>query len=88
MLNIKQKEHVSNNNIHGMTNTKPLVYCVRKYQLGFLRHMLKLPDEEEPTRRYALYIPSHSKRKPGCPRTSYLAYMQHGAHFVLTHDYH
>ena len=58
-----------------MTNTEPLVHLVRKRQLGFLGHILRLP-EEEPDRRYALYIPLHGKRKPGRPRTSYLACIQ------------
>ena len=32
--------------------------------------------EEEPARKYALYIPSLGKRGPGCPLTFYLAYIQ------------
>ena len=67
MLDIKRKDR-------NMTNIEPLVHCVRKRQLGFLGHILQLP-EEEPARRYALYIPSHGKRRPGRPHTSYLAYI-------------
>ena len=59
-----------------MTNTKPLVQCVRKCKLGFLEHILWLP-EEEPTRRYAFYRPISCQKRRGCPCTSYLAYIQH-----------
>ena len=33
-------------------------------------------SKEEPARRYALYIPTIGKRRPGRPRTSYLNYVQ------------
>ena len=62
MLDIMREDRISSTIIHTMTNTKPLVHCVRKYQLGFLGHILRLP-EEEPARRYALYIPSHGKKE-------------------------
>ena len=75
MLNIKRRDHVSNTIIYSMTDTQPLVHCVRKRQLSFLGHVLRLP-EEEPVRRYALYIPPHGKRRPGCPRTSYQSYIK------------
>ena len=61
MLDIKLKDRVSNTIIHAMNNTKPLVHCVRKCQLGFLGHILEL-HKEEPARRYALYVPYHGKR--------------------------
>ena len=35
-----------------------------------------LQSKEEPGRRYALYIPTNGKRRPGRPRTSYLNYVQ------------
>ena len=60
MLGIKRQDFISNNVIHPMTNTEPLVYYVRKRQLGFLGHILRLP-EEEPARRYAVYVPPHGK---------------------------
>ena len=75
MLNIKRRDHVSNSIIYSMTDTQPLVHCVRKRQLSFLGHVLRLP-EEEPVRRYALYIPPHGKRRPGRPRTSYQSYIK------------
>ena len=58
-----------------MTNTVPLIHLVRHRQLKFLGHILRM-SEEEPARRYALYIPTIGKRRPGRPRTSYLDYVQ------------
>ena len=75
MLNIKRKDHVPNTMIYSMTNTEPLIHHVWNRQLRFLGHILRLP-EEEPASRYALYIPPHGNRRPGRPRTSYLAYIQ------------
>ena len=75
MLNIKRKDHVPNTMIYSMNNTEPLIHHVRNRQLRFLGHILRLP-EEEPASRYALYIPPHGNRRPGRPRTSYLAYIQ------------
>ena len=48
---------------------------VRHRQLKFLGHILRM-SKEEPARRYALYIPTIGKRRPGRPRTSYLNYVQ------------
>ena len=60
-----------------MTNTEPLVYYVRKRQLGFLGHILHLPEEEPArARRYAFYVPPHGRRKPGRPCTSNITYIQ------------
>ena len=64
-----------------LTKTEALIHCVRKRLLGFLVHLLCLP-KEEPARKYAFYIPSHDKRRPGHPRTSYFAYNQR----VLEYD--
>ena len=74
MLGFKRRDHISNASLYSMTDTSPLVYSVRKRQLSFLGHILRLP-EEEPVRTYALYIPHHGKRRPGRPRTSYLSYI-------------
>ena len=75
MLNIKRIDHVPNSRIYDDTNTEPLVNRVRLRQLKFLGHILRMP-EEEPCRLYALYTPSHGRRKPGRQRTSYLSYIQ------------
>ena len=52
MLGIKQQDCISSIAIYSITNTGPLVYYVRKRQLGFVGHILHLP-EEEPARRCA-----------------------------------
>ena len=75
MLGIKRRDRVSNTIVYSMTNSKPLINCVQNRQRRFLGHILRLP-EEEPARTYALYIPTHGKRRPGRPRTSYPAYVQ------------
>ena len=75
MLNIKRIDHVLNTTVYSMTNTVPLIYLVRHRQLKFLGHILRM-SKEEPARRYALYIPTIGKRRPGRPRTSYLNYVQ------------
>ena len=73
MLNIKRIDHVLNTTVYSMTNTVPLIHLVRHRQLKFLGHILQM-SKEEPARRYALYIPTIGKRRPGRPRTSYLNY--------------
>ena len=75
MLNIKRIDHVPNSRIYDDTNTEPLVNRVRLRQLKFLGHILRMP-EEEPCRLFALYTPSHGRRKPGRQRTSFLSYIQ------------
>ena len=74
MLN-KRLDRVSNESIYHLTNTQPLINTVRQRQLRFLGHILRMP-EEEPCRRYALYVPTHGRRRPGRQRTSYLSYLQ------------
>ena len=49
---------------------------VRTRQLKFLGHILLKP-EDEPANLYALYFPTHGRRKPGQQSTSYLQYIQH-----------
>ena len=68
MLGIERQDCISNKAIYSTTNTEPLVHYVRKRQLEFLGHILRLP-EEEPARRYAFYVPLVAKKKPGRPRT-------------------
>ena len=71
MLDIKRLDCVSNERIYHLTNTQPLINTVRQRQLRFLGHILRM-HEEEPCRRYALYAPTHGRRRPGRQRTSYL----------------
>ena len=75
MLNIKRLDCVSYARIHVMTNTQPLINTVRQRQLRFLGHILRMPDDE-PCRRYALFVPTHGRRRPGRQRTSYISYIQ------------
>ncbi|XP_066275382.1 uncharacterized protein [Branchiostoma lanceolatum] len=75
MLNIKHLDLVSNARIYKTTNTQPLINRVRQRQLRFIGHALRLPTEE-PFRIYALYVPTHGRRRPGRQKTSYLAYIQ------------
>ena len=74
MPNIKRIDHVLNTIVYSMINTVPLTHLVRHHQLKFLGHILRM-SKEEPARRYALYIPTIGKRRPGWPRTSYLNYV-------------
>ena len=75
MLNIKRINHVLNTTVYSMLNTVPLIHLVSHRQLKFLRHNLRV-TKEEPARRYALYIPTIGKRRPGWSRISYLTYVQ------------
>ena len=61
--------------VYSMTNAVPLIHLVRHRQLKFLGHILRM-SKKEPARRYALYIPTIGKRRPGRPRTPYLNYVQ------------
>ncbi|KAI8514995.1 hypothetical protein Bbelb_075860 [Branchiostoma belcheri] len=75
MLNIKRLDHVSNAWIYKLTNTRPLITMVRQRQLRFLGHALRMPLGE-PCRTYALYVPTHGKRRPGRQRLDYLGYVR------------
>ena len=75
MLNIKRIDHIPNAQLYVDTNTEPLINRVRLRQLTFLGHLLRTP-EQEPCMTYALYTPTHGKRRAGRQRTSYLSYIQ------------
>ena len=75
MLNIKRVDRVTNAKVYQMSGTQPLITTVRQHQLRFLGHILRRP-EDEPCRRYALFTPSHGKRRPGRQATSYISYIQ------------
>ena len=75
MLNIKRTDHVPNSVVHELTKTHPLMVSVIERQLKFLGHILRM-EEAEPVNTYALYVPTHGKRKRGRPAMSYLAYIQ------------
>ena len=63
MLNIKRVDRVPNTTIYNLTETTPLVVRARIRQLKFIGHILRLPNDEL-AKEYALYVPSHGKRKP------------------------
>ena len=75
MLNIKRIDRVPNATIYNLTSAAPLIERVRVRQLKFLGHILRLPDEEL-CKVYALYIPTHGKKKPGRQRTLFPRYVQ------------
>ena len=75
MVNIKRVDRIPNETICKLSGTSPLIERVRAHQLKFLGHILRLPDNE-PAKEYALYIPTHGKRKPGRQRLLYLQYVQ------------
>ncbi|XP_019644939.1 PREDICTED: uncharacterized protein LOC109485715 [Branchiostoma belcheri] len=75
MLNIKRRDRVTNDSIYNLTQTSPLIQHVRRRQLNFLGHILRMP-EDEPVRLYALYVPSHGRRRRGRQPTSYFKYVQ------------
>ena len=75
MLNIKRVNRVPNTTIYNLTETAPLVVRARTRQLKFIGYLLRLPNDE-PALAYALYVPSHGKRKPGRQRTLFPKYIQ------------
>ena len=74
MLNIKGIDGVPNATIYSLTETAPLIERVRLRQLRFLGHVLRLP-ENEPVREFAMYVPTHGRRKPGRQRTLFTNYI-------------
>ena len=67
MLGIKRMDRVRNEEILKKVGKRPLMDAVRKRQMGWLGHTLRL-NELEPARIFALYEPEHGTQKPG-PRT-------------------
>ena len=95
MLNIK-RDRVPNTTIYNLTKTVPLVVRTKTRQLKILGHIIRLPNDE-PIKEYALYVPSHGKRKPGRQQTLFPKYNQrllgdmdsmlnHGQLSVMAHD--
>ena len=58
MLGIKLVDHVSIETILKRVQMPPLINIVRKRQLGWLGHTLRL-DNQEPSKIFALYEPKH-----------------------------
>jgi len=57
-----------NATIYSLTETAPLIERIRLRQLSFHGHMLRLP-ENEPVREFAMYVPTHGRKKSGRQRT-------------------
>jgi len=72
MLNIKRVDKIPLESIYKQVDKRPLINTVRKRQLGWLGHALRREDEE-PTKKLALYEPaeSHGKPRRGAPKLSY-----------------
>jgi Reverse transcriptase (RNA-dependent DNA polymerase) len=72
MLNIKRSDHVKLADIYERVKRKPLINTVRKRQLGWLGHTMRLQNDE-PTKVFAMYEPEiqHGKAKRGAKKLSY-----------------
>ena len=75
LLGIKRLDQVSNDRVYEMTKTRLLIEQVQTRQLKFLGHILG-KSEDKPANLYALYFPTHGRRRPGRQITSYLQYIQ------------
>ena len=75
MLGIKHLDRVSNSVVYKEVNQYPLILDVRKRQLKFLGHILRMEDCE-PACTYALYVPPHGKHRRGRQHINYLSYIQ------------
>ena len=69
ILNISPLSHTSNKTIYELTNREPLIVTVRKNQLRWVGHAMRLKNDE-PAKIFALYEPAH-KGKVGRPKLSY-----------------
>ena len=70
LLGIKWCDHVSNEKVLEKVKKAPLIDTVRKRQLGWLGHTLRLEDQE-PAKTFALYEPKHGSFKRGPRPLSY-----------------
>ncbi len=89
LLGIRRIDKVPNDTIYIRTNMKPLTRFVRERQLRFLGHALRIGLEdatsqlrphpklgpEEPANTFALYAPTHGKRRRRRPKLSYSDYI-------------
>jgi len=73
ILGIKRIARVRNEAIYEQSKMAPVTRLVRARQLRYLGHVLRLNDNE-PAKIFALYTPSHSKRKRGRPKQSFINY--------------
>ena len=74
ILGINRLDHVTNNEIYSTIKETPLYNTIKKRQLQFTGHILRM-DEKEISHIYALYEPSGIKNKRGAPKMSYRKYI-------------
>ena len=73
ILGIRRTDHIRNSDVLAILKKQPLSKSITSRQLSWLGHQLRREDEH-PIKRFALYEPAHSKKKPGRPRLSYTSY--------------
>ena len=72
ILKIKQSEdHVMNDDLYQRAGRRPISEEIRKRQLQFIGHCLRLPDTEQPAHIYALYESNMGKQKVGRLKPTY-----------------
>ena len=74
MLNIRRIDRVPNATIYSLTESAPLIERVRRWQLRFLGHVLRFPENEH-VRDFVMYVPTHRRKKPGRQRTLFTNYI-------------
>ena len=70
ILKISKEDHVTNEHVHKLTNTHPLMKRVTKSQLSFLGHSIRR-SKDDLIQQYCLYVPAHGQRSRGRPKTTY-----------------
>ena len=69
ILNINPQSKTTNKTVYELTNREPLINTVRKNQLRWVGHSMRLKNDE-PAKIFALYEPAHGG-KVGRPKLSY-----------------
>jgi hypothetical protein len=74
ILGIKRIDKVTNDEIFSKSSSQPLTHTIRQRQLRYLGHALRMEDSE-PAKKFALYEPTHGKRKRGGQSLSFHQYI-------------
>ena len=74
ILGIKRLDRVTNTTLYNLSHQSALTQTIQKRQLGWVGHILRKPTNE-PLNIYALYSPSHGRRKQGRQRLLYPEYI-------------
>jgi hypothetical protein len=77
ILGIRRIDRVTNEEVYSRTQQSALINTVRQRQLGYLGHVLRIADKEEPAKKFALYEPkeNHGSRKRGPPKLRFRPYI-------------